>query len=191
MGPRRGAGGASVVDVVDLLERQHEQIRRGFAKVARGGPDRDRDWMALRRLLAVHEGAEEAHVHPLARKKVPGGKHVIASRKLEERAAKKLLRALDRLGPRHPRFDELLPELRTAVLAHAKREEREEFRPLRQTVTLPRRKVAKLNAKVTQALGPTRPHPAVNSQLGNKLAAPVAGPLDRARDVVRALLRGR
>jgi hemerythrin superfamily protein len=187
--PGRRAEPGTLADVVDLLEYQHGQIQRGFAVVARGGPDRGRNWAALRRLLAVHEAAEEAHVHPLARKKVPGGRHVIASRLLEEKTAKKMLRKLDRWGPDDPRFDALLPAFRKAVLGHAKREEREEFRPLRHTGTLPRRRVLRLESKLTQALGPTRPHPAVNTQLANKAAAPVAGPLDRVRDAVAALLR--
>jgi hypothetical protein len=184
MGRKPGA----LSDVVDMLEHQHEQIRRGFDLVARGGPDRARNWRKLRRLLAVHETAEEAHVHPVARKKVPGGKHVIESRLLEEKAAKKMLKALDKMGPGHPRFDPLLATFRRAVLSHAKREEREEFRPLRQTVSLPRRRSLTLEAKATQALAPTRPHPRVNSQLANKMAAPVAGPVDRLRDGFAALL---
>ncbi|MFL6137996.1 MAG: hemerythrin domain-containing protein [Frankiaceae bacterium] len=180
-----------MADVVDLIQAQHAQIRRGFAKVVKGGPDRDRDWTALRRLLAVHETAEEAHVHPLVRKKVPGGRQIVRSRLREERVAKRLLRRLDRLGPRDPRFDAQLPLLRKAVLVHAMREEREELRLLRRTVTLSRRRLARLSAKLTKALGPTRPHPAVNAQLPTKLAAPVAAPVDRTRDAIAALLRRR
>lgn len=188
LSPRTRRAGSTNADVVDLLVDQHREIRRGFARVARGGPERGRDWRQLRRLLAVHEAAEEAHVHPVARKAIPGGRRVIAQRLAEEKAAKRLLRQLDRVGPASPKFDPLFGTFRTAVLGHARREEREEFRALRHVVSAPRRRSLTLEAKLTQAMAPTRPHPRVNSQLANKLASPVAGPLDRMRDVVSRVL---
>lgn len=176
-------------DVVGLLEHQHQAIRRGFRKAALPGPGRRRAFESLVRLLAVHEAAEEAHVHPKARHKVPGGKAVVKSRLLEEKQAKKMLVALEKLGPDNPSFRRKLRELRRAVLAHAAREEREEFAALRQTVSRPRRRALALESRLTQAVAPTRPHPWVNSQLANKLATPIAGPLDRGRDALRGLLR--
>jgi len=178
----------TMADVVDLLEYQHGEIRRGFAKVARGGPDRARDWAALRSLLAVHEGAEEAHVHPLARKVLAGGRREVRARLREEKTAKKMLKRLERIGPDHPAFDAALARFRASVLRHAKREERDEFRVLRHAVSLSPRRMLRLQTKLTRALGPTRPHPAVNTGVANKLAAPVAAPVDRARDGLAALL---
>lgn len=176
-------------DVVDMLEKQHVAIRRGFRRAALPGPGRRKAFEALVRLLAVHEAAEEAHVHPKARHKVPGGKAVVKSRLMEEKQAKKMLVTLEKLGPDNPSFGHKLRELRGAVLAHAAREEREEFAALRRSVSSPRRRTLALESKLTQAIAPTHPHPWVNSQLANKLAAPIAGPLDRGRDVVRRLRR--
>lgn len=176
-------------EVVSLLKAQHRAIRRQFVKAALPGPGREPAFEALRRLLAVHEGAEEAHVHPVARKVARGGRELVRQRLAEEKQAKKLLRELERTGPRGDGYLRLLGELRSAVLRHAQREETEEFPLLREGVTALRRRALGWEAKVTQALGPTRPHPRVNTELANKLAAPLAGPVDRARDLLSGLSR--
>lgn len=185
MGKRSGMA----PDVVDLLERQHGQIRRLFRKAAVPGPTRPAAFAELRRMLAVHEAAEESHVHPVTKKVVKGGKKLVSARLEEEKAAKQLLRKLEKVGPGGDGYLPLLKQLRAAVLSHAKREEKQEFPLLRAAVTETRRRSLGLESKVTEALAPTRPHPAVNTQLANKMAAPLAGPLDRSRDLVHRLLR--
>ncbi|NUP65917.1 MAG: hemerythrin domain-containing protein, partial [Nonomuraea sp.] len=58
-------------DVVDLLVRQHEEIRSLFTEVENAAPeDKAEAFRRLVRLLAVHETAEEEIVHPYARRKV-------------------------------------------------------------------------------------------------------------------------
>lgn len=183
----KGSGAAP--DVVDLLEDQHGQIKRAFVLAALPGPLRVGAFDHLRKLLAVHEAAEEAHVHPVAKKVAKGGKALIKTRLAEEKQAKKLLRELEKLGPDGKGYLSKLNELRKAVTAHARHEEREEFPALRDAVTSMRRHSLGLESKLTQALAPTHPHPMVNSQLANKLTAPVAGPLDRTRDGLRWLGR--
>lgn len=176
-------------DVVDMLENQHGQIKRAFLFAALPGPSRAQAFDRLRKLLAVHEAAEEAHVHPVAKKVAKGGKALIKSRLAEEKQAKKLLRELAKLGPGGQGYLPKLNELRKTVIEHAKHEEREEFPALREAVTSLRRHSLGVESKLTQALAPTHPHPLVNSQFATKLAAPVAGPLDRTRDAVRWLSR--
>lgn len=176
-------------DVVEMLEGQHGHIRRLFRKAAMPGPYRAEAFAELRRMLAVHEAAEEAHVHPVTRKVVKGGKQLVAARLQEEKAAKKLLRQLEKVGPDGSGYLPLLMKLRDAVLSHAKREERQEFPLLRKAVSETRRRSLGLESKLTQAVAPTHPHPAVNTQLANKMAAPLAGPIDRSRDLLHRLLR--
>ena len=183
-----GKSAGAAPDVVDLLKQQHTEIRRAFRRAARPGPQRRQMFADLVRLLAVHEAAEEAHVHPVARKILPKGRAVIKSRLKEEKQAKKLLVDLERVGPDGASFAPKLRALRTAVLSHAKREEREEFPALRRYVTAPRRRSLALESKLTQAIAPTHPHPLVNSQIANKLGAPLLSPLDRARDLLRRLV---
>lgn len=176
--------GAPGSDVVSMLKRQHREIRWGFVKAALPGPGRAQAFESLRRLLAVHEGAEEAHVHPVVRKVARGGRDLVRQRLAEEKSAKKLLRELERVGTADPGYLGKLGELRAAVVRHAAREESEEFPLLGEAVSALRRKALAWEARVTQAVGPTRPHPLVNTELANKLAAPLAGPLDRLRDAV-------
>lgn len=174
-------------DVIDLLKHQHTQIRRAFRRAALPGPIRRRAFHDLVRLLAVHEAAEEAHVHPKVRRALPGGRALAAARRREEKEAKKLLTRLYRIGPDGRGYLGALRELRKAVLAHAGREEREEFAVLRKAAGARRRRLLGLEVRVTQAIAPTRPHRLVNNELANKLAAPVFGPIDRGLDLVGRL----
>jgi Hemerythrin HHE cation binding domain len=178
----RALGGENVVDV---LTRQHRQIKLGFFRAALPGPWRRRNFHRLMRLLAVHEAAEEAHVHPVARRALQHGRELAARRRAEEKQAKELLIALWRTGPDGAGYLRRLNEVRRAVTQHAAREEREEFRALRKAVSLPRLRMLGAEVKLTQAYAPTRPHRWVNNEATNKLAAPILGPVDRALDALR------
>lgn len=191
----RSSAASSSADIVDLLTDQHRQIRRAFRKAAMPGAERPRRFGELVRLLAVHEAGEEAHVHPLVRHAMPGGRQLAAERRQEEKQAKKLLTALWKAGPQvagyigYARYLNGLMALRRAVLTHAAREEREEFTALRQKVSAPRRRLLGWEVRVTQAMAPTRPHRMVNNEVTNKLAAPLFGPLDRALDRIATMRR--
>lgn len=176
-------------DAVDILTRQHAQIRRGFYKAAVPGPTRRRAFEQLMRLLAVHEAAEEAHVHPVARRALQAGRDLAARRREEEKQAKKLLVALWRTGPKGKGYLRQLNTVRKAVLEHADREEREEFAALRRAVGTKRLRMLGAEVKLTQAYAPTRPHRWVNNEAANKLAAPLLGPVDRLRDLARHATR--
>lgn len=172
-------------NVVDVLTRQHRQIKLGFLQAALPGPWRRRNFDRLMRLLAVHEAAEEAHVHPVARRALQHGHELAARRRSEEKEAKQLLIALWRTGPDGRGYLRRLNEARRAVTRHAGREEREEFAALRKAVSASRLRMLGAEVKLTQAYAPTRPHRWVNNEAMNKLAAPVLGPVDRALDAVR------
>jgi hemerythrin superfamily protein len=119
-------------DVIELLMAQHGQIRDLFDEVEQAPPDKVGDaFDRLTRMLSVHETAEEEIVHPYARRKLDNGHGVVADRLTEENRAKRLLLDLHRSGVDHPQFWEGLAGLRTAVLAHARSEERYEFARLR------------------------------------------------------------
>jgi hypothetical protein len=145
---------------------------------------RQRDFGALRRLLALHETAEEEIVHPLARRAIVHGEAVIVARLAEEKEAKTILAELETLPADSPEFDRLARELQVRVVAHAESEEREEFVRLvavldAQTLTRMRRA-----AKLAETLGPTRPHPGIESATANLLVGPFAAMIDRARDAL-------
>jgi hemerythrin superfamily protein len=171
---------------VDLLLEQHARIEELFREVLQTEGDVRRDaFEQLVRLLAVHETAEEEIVHPLARSSIEAGDDVVDAHVAEERQAKEMLADLYELGSDGRQFENRLVELRHAVLAHARHEERYEFPQLRQAhgdgilVAL----VAAVRA--AEATAPTRPHPGVESATANLLLGPPAAIMDRARDLIR------
>lgn len=169
-------------EVTAVLRDQHRQIRRAFIRAAQPGPGRPRAFYQLVRLLSTHEAAEEAHIHSTVRR--AGRAAEAAARMSEEERAKELLARLCRTGPHGPGYLRGLRSLRRAVLAHAAREEREEF-PVLRRLGLRRRRLLGLEVRLARELAPTRPHPRVNGELANRLALPVLGPADRCRDLVR------
>jgi hypothetical protein len=122
-------------DIVDLLVRQHERI----LSLCRGVQDAYQDdkrrlFADLSRLLHAHESAEHIVVHPVLRDQVIGGVSVALARMAEETEIASLAGELVDLGVDHPRFDVRFATLRSAVIDHIAREEREEFPRLRQLV---------------------------------------------------------
>ena len=178
-------------NAVELLMRQHEEIRHLFGEVdKKKGKQRAEAFERLCRYLAVHETAEEEVVHPMARRSLKNGDKVIDARLEEENEGKKMLQALEKMGPSAQGFDALFAELRRAVLEHAEHEEREEFPELR-THSAGELKVLSAAIKAAEATAPTHPHPGVETGAKNVLVGPFAAVADRTRDVVRkAMGRG-
>ncbi|MUL75021.1 hemerythrin domain-containing protein [Mycolicibacterium sp. CBMA 226] len=175
----------SPTDVIDLLTGQHEQIKSLFTEtLVLAGEERERAFRDLRRLLAVHETAEEEIVHPRAKHKVPDGEKVVGARLEEEHEAKKALAELESLDIDSKEFTAKLTKLRDAVIAHAEHEEAEEFAKLGAELSPKELELMGQVAKLAQAVAPTRPHPGVESQAANLIVGPFAAMLDRARDVI-------
>ena len=175
-------------DVIDLLERQHREIRALFEELATADGDRRTEaFHELVRLLAVHETAEEEVVHPEVGW-LTNGDAIVEARLGEEHRAKALLSTLTEIGPEAEGFDTLLIELRDDVLAHAEHEEREEFPLLREALTPERLHAMAATARIAETIAPTRPHPGVESAMANLILGPPAAIMDRARDAIRAVL---
>ena len=172
-------------DVVRFLKEQHEQVKGLFAQVLTAhGKDRERYFFDLRRLLAVHETAEEEIVHPAAKKAVPNGAAVVAARLAEEKAAKKVLAELETMNIDSPEFEAKLRTFQGSVLAHAEAEETQEFAHLSRELEHERLERMGKAVELAEAIAPTRPHAGIESQAANLLAGPFASMLDRARDAV-------
>ncbi len=175
----------SPTDVVDFLVSQHEQIKSLFAEtLSASGKAREKAFIELRRLLAVHETAEEEVVHPRAKRKVSNGAAVVDKRLHEEHEAKAVLQKLEKLDVDSEEFTRLLTELRDAVVDHAEHEEREEFSKLGEQLSSDELERMGRAAKLAEAIAPTRPHAGVESQAANIAAGPFAAMLDRARDAI-------
>jgi hemerythrin superfamily protein len=179
-------------DVVDLLLDQHRVIRELCDEISSAAvPDREEPFRSLLRLLAVHEAVEEELVHPYVKRRVDGAKAAVAERVDEEREVNKMLVALDSLGPTNAGFEELFTRFRTALLAHADKEESSEFAGLR-TATRPAERTAMAAAvRVASALAPTHPHPGNESPSRALLVGTPLAMMDRARDLLREASAGR
>jgi hemerythrin superfamily protein len=179
-------GPQAVHDVVDLLIRQHSQIRDLFDEVeTRVGAERKDAFARLVRLLAVHETAEEEIIHPLARHTLPGGDQIVDDRIEEERNAKEMLARIEEMDHQSPRFLTELDKLRIAVLTHARAEERYEFHRIRDELNDAQRRALAVAVRLAEAVAPTRPHPGTESATMNLLAGPIAAITDRVRDHIR------
>jgi|ERR1700761_6486792 hemerythrin superfamily protein len=172
-------------DVVRFLVRQHEQIKSLFAEtLAASGKAREQAFVELRRLLAVHETAEEEIVHPRAKRKIPNGDKIVEARLDEENEAKTVLSELEKLDVDAESFTEGLTKLRDAVVEHAEQEETQEFVKLEQQLGGDELEHMGRAAKLAEAIAPTRPHAGVESQIANLFAGPFAAMVDRARDTI-------
>jgi hemerythrin superfamily protein len=172
-------------DVVSFLEEQHEQVKVLFDEVlAKQGEARAKAFFALRRMLAVHETAEEEILHPVARRALPAGERIVAARLEEEKQAKTMLVLLESLALDSPEFEARFADFRAAVLAHAEAEETDEFSRLRVALRPARLERMKTVVELAEKLAPTRPHPGVESATANLLAGPLSSILDRTRDAI-------
>jgi hemerythrin superfamily protein len=180
-----GDAAKTSTDVVKFLVGQHEQIKSAFAEtLAASGKDREHAFVALRRLLAVHETAEEEVVHPRAKRKIANGDKIVGERLHEEHEAKTVLSELEKLDVDDQSFTDTLTKLRDAVVQHAEHEEKEEFAKLEQELGSEELERMGRAAKLAEAIARTRPHAGVESQVANLLVGPFAAMLDRARDTI-------
>jgi hypothetical protein len=176
---------SSGLDVVRFLEEQHDQIEAAFEQVlAAIGEERKERFVALRRLLAVHETAEEEIVHPAARRALPDGDVIVDARLQEENEAKKVLAELEDLDVGSAEFERQFALLQSSVLLHARAEEQNEFEQLVGVLDTERLDKMRKAVSFAESVAPTRPHPGIESPVANMLVGPFASMLDRARDAI-------
>jgi hemerythrin superfamily protein len=176
-------------NVVELLTDQHRHIEKLFDEVqsTTDAAERTRVFDELRRLLSVHEAAEEIVTHPNATRL--GNGDVVEARQAEEHEAKKLLSSLDGMDTTSPHFAAGLARLREAVLAHARNEEELEF-PLLLAEASPEELEKMASAvKAVEKVAPTHPHPrAGESAVVNAAVGPLAALVDKVRDAARSAM---
>jgi hemerythrin superfamily protein len=172
-------------DVVTFLTGQHQQIKDLFEQVTQDrGEQRRESFTALRRLLAVHETAEEEVVHPRARQVLDDGEDVVGARLQEEHEAKQTLAELEKLDVDSAEFETLFRELQADVLLHAANEEEQEFGRLAAELDADQLERMRDAVRLAESVAPTRPHPGAESATANVLSGPFAAMLDRARDAL-------
>ncbi|WP_319432016.1 hemerythrin domain-containing protein [Mycobacterium sp. RTGN5] len=180
----------STTDVVDFLKHQHNLIKDMFDEVLHASDPKAREkaFVDLRQLLAVHETAEEMVVHPRARRDVTDGDNIVDTLLKEEHEAKEQLSALEKMDIDSAEFLNALTTFRDAVIQHAEHEENEEFSELQAELDAADLKRMVGAVRAAEAIAPTRPHPGVESATLNFAVGPFASMLDRARDAISAAI---
>jgi hemerythrin superfamily protein len=180
----------STDDVVRFLKDQHNLIKDMFEEVlsASDAKAREKAFIDLRKLLAVHETAEEMVVHPRVRHEAAKGDEIVDARLKEEHKAKEMLSNLESMNIDSPKFIDELTKFRDAVLDHAEHEENEEFTKLERNLTADERERLAKAVLAAEAIAPTRPHPGVESAKMNFAAGPFASMVDRARDLIKSAM---
>jgi hemerythrin superfamily protein len=181
----------STDDVVRFLKDQHNLIKDMFEEVlsASDTKAREKAFVELRQLLAVHETAEEMVVHPRVRHEAVNGDEIVDARLEEEHTAKEMLSKLESMDIGSAEFLAELATFRDAVIDHAEHEENDEFTKLEANVSADDRGRMAKAVLAAEAIAPTRPHPGVESAKTNFLVGPFASMLDRARDAISAAVR--
>jgi hemerythrin superfamily protein len=174
-------------EVVAFLKAQHNLIEDMFDEVLHASDPqaREKPFIELRQLLAVHETAEEMVVHPRVRREADAGDAIVNARLTEEHEAKELLSQIEKLDITSQQFIDELTKLRDAVLEHAEHEENEEFPILQREVDANDLKRMTTAVQAVEAIAPTRPHAGVESAKLNFAVGPFASMLDRARDLIK------
>jgi hemerythrin superfamily protein len=114
-------------DVVEMLIEQHTLVKKTFTKVlGTTGETKKQLFEELADLIHIHELSEQQVIHPLTRT-VEQGEQIVAERLLEEVEADRTIAELRKLSADDPTFQGRLEGLQQSVVAHAEREEGEEF----------------------------------------------------------------
>jgi hemerythrin superfamily protein len=172
-------------DVVDILIAQHQQVKTLFSTLRNlRGETATEPFDELRRMLAVHETAEEEIVYPALR--AQGADDIVQARLAEEDEAKKVLAELEKMGTSAPQFAGELAGFEKAVLAHATAEEAEIFPRLRSEFDAERRRKMGAALLAAERMAPTHAHKnAPTSAVGNMLVGPFVAMVDRVRDAIK------
>jgi hemerythrin superfamily protein len=173
-------------DVVGLIHSQHTEIAGLLSRVvAETGPERESRFGDLRRLVAVHETAEQEVIYPVLRSLGGEARHIADARAAEEAEGVKLLSRLEALDPNSAEFLDVFNDFRSAVARHSHAEEDEVLPLLLSTQDADRRRqMAEMFATAEQA-APTHAHPhAGTSAVAHVITGPALTIMDHVRDAL-------
>ena len=126
-------------DVVDVLARQHDEIRRlGDGVRHSDAAGKGRLFAEFGDLVDRHELADRQIVHPAVRNTGAPGDEMGVARTAEEGGIDRALGELRALGTGDPAFDGKFEALQQILSDHNEHEERDEFPLLRRYLTASR-----------------------------------------------------
>ncbi|MGW7463884.1 hemerythrin domain-containing protein [Streptomyces xantholiticus] len=180
-------------NIIEELTADHREVESLFNEIQQlSAADSQRRELADRMTIELvrHAVAEEEYLYPAVRRHVEGGA-TLADKEIEDHSqVERLLKDLEGAEPGQPEFETTMTRLMQTVIDHIADEEGRLF-PLLQDAC-DTQQLNDLGDKIRQAkkVAPTRPHPAApDTPPANKLLAPGAGLVDRARDMLAG--RGR
>jgi iron-sulfur cluster repair protein YtfE (RIC family) len=174
------------MDLIDALLEDHQTVKTLFTRLAVATPsEKEQLFATLRENLVRHEVAEEEIVRPLTRSSLSDGESIAEHRVAEESQAEETLKKMEKTDIATSEWDSLFETLRTAVLAHAEKEESIEFPGLRANVEKELLDKALQAFEAAKKMAPTHPHPNTpNTATANLALGPLAALIDRARDAI-------
>lgn len=175
-------------DMIDMLIQDHRAVEKAFTELesGRGSSEQRRDLADhIITELVRHSIAEEQYLYPTAREALPNGDELADHEISEHAEAERVMKDLEKADAGGSEFDDLASSLISAIRHHVTDEENDLFPKLRSACS--GTQLMELGEKIQQAkqTAPTRPHPAAPDRPPmNKILAPGAGLVDRARDAL-------
>jgi hemerythrin superfamily protein len=172
--------------VIDVLQSQHEQVKKLLTQVSSGDRAASDDFCELHHKIAVHETAEEEIVYPSLRASGPDGERVVNARMAEEEAGVKVLTQLEALEVGSAEFTTLFAKFQKAVLEHATAEEREVFPLLARTHTPAQLQQMAQKFQTAETAAPAHAHPHdAKSGAGKSIEQSAKAIAEQVRGVLR------
>jgi hemerythrin superfamily protein len=155
----------------DFIDTPHDQTRKDIVDLAG-------------RELGAHAAAEEMAFYPKIKDRIEDGEHLIEESLKEHKRMKEVLAQIERLGPHDLDWERMILELVSDTKHHIADEEHRVFPKVRAAFS--EKELAEMGEGLerAKAVAPTHSHPMGPSQgIAAKVADPVAGVLDKARDM--------
>ncbi|MGI8751416.1 MAG: hemerythrin domain-containing protein [Acidimicrobiales bacterium] len=180
------------MDALSLLIADHKDVEKRFKEFEKAG---DRAYATKAKIvdavieaLSVHAVIEELIFYPAARRAATDSTAMVRESLEEHHIVKWVLSELAAMKPTDERYDAKVTVLIENVRHHVKEEEQDLFPKIR--AALSEEHLADLGEQLGAAkkIAPTRPHPrSPDTPPGNLFAGLIAGGVDKARDVLKAV----
>lgn len=182
-------------DAIAVLRQQHREVEKLFEDFSKAGEGaaRTRRRLVDRMIAALsqHASIEEQYFYPAVRHEVEPARDDVLEALEEHHVVKWQLQELEDLDPSDERFEAKVTVMMENVRHHVHEEEGTLFPEVRRV--LGRARLREIGAALVSAsrVAPSRPHPrSPSTPPANLVADPIAGAVDRARDLVRSARPG-
>jgi hemerythrin superfamily protein len=179
----RESDASQAPDAVELLARDHVEVRQLFDRLQRPDEDRKAVLRDLLRRIAAHVAVERSVLYPVLKAGEPEAARLGDGLREDHDEIERLLVLIERRKPNSPDVPALATELRDVVLAHETAANERLFPRMR--ADLSPEELCELGSRMSydEGLVLSHPHPHLLS-LGplNRILLPLAGFFDRLRD---------